>query len=255
MKVSAIHVGKKIMLKSLQVKLKPKVVFKDPLILHEEKKYAVLFKYGVAVFWGFSKAEQDRFLKKIRPYIENRITDHSSEVTDVVYPKSKRAIKENKIHLKNLNLDKIALISIILGRSVALEYYEKEVEKALLTFDPVMKSVEEEGKIKFSSRNLFRKIGFAMNVRHLSLSQMALLDRPDITWEDMNLSRFYDELADEYEIDDRYDILKEKLEIIFRNSEFILGFIESKRSMLLEVTIIILIMIEIVIFIYEVWLI
>ncbi len=142
---------------------------------------------------------------------------------------------------------------MILSRSVALEYFENRVEKALAEFDPIMRSFEEKGKASFTTREMLKKVGFAMNIRHLSMASLAILDSPDITWDDIELNDFYNDLSEEFEIDDRYDILKEKLETIFKNVEFILGFIEGKRSIMLEFIIVVLIVLEILIFGYEIW--
>ena len=128
-----------------------------------------------------------------------------------------------------------------------------EVQRILDQFDPVIRSFESEGKTKLSTRQLLKMVGFAMNVRHLSTGSLALLDRPNAAWDDSGLSQLFDALSDEYEIDERYDILKEKLDIIFKNVEFILGFLDTRRSLMLEFTIVLLIVIEILIFGYEIW--
>jgi uncharacterized Rmd1/YagE family protein len=254
MKVQALHVGKRILPKTMMAELKLKPVIKDPMtLIYDEGKFVVVFKYGIVVFWGMNKSDKSKFLKTLKPYIKDPIRHSVEEEVNVQYPKSVNGIRNEKIFLTDLSVDRIALISLILGRSVALEYYENEVEKALTDFNPVMRSFEEKGKSPFSTKELLKRVGFAMNVRHFSMASMALLDRPDIAWEDPELDQFYDILSYEYEIDERYRVLNEKIDVLFKNTEFILTFIDSKKTIWLEATIVILIVIEILIFVYEVW--
>lgn len=254
MKIHAIYVGRRILLKTFQSKVKVKPVLKDPLVIElKGRKFIALFKYGAVVFWGIEKKEQTKFLRSLRPYIKEPSDVKLEEKIDVLFPKSANTITEDKIHLKEFTVETVAIVSLIISRSLALEHYENEVENVLLEFNPIMRSLEERGKAGLSTRELLKRAGFAMNIRHLSMAHMALLDRPDLAWEDLELDRFYDELSSDYEIDDRYDILKEKLESIFRNAEFILGFIDTKRGLWLEFAIVVLILVEILIFVYEVW--
>ena len=90
-----------------------------------------------------------------------------------------------------------------------------------------------------------------MNIRHQTVTQMALLDKPDLTWDDESLDKFYKNLAEYYELDDRYEVLDDKLETIFRNVEFISDYITARRTLMAEIIIIVLIAVELVIFFAE----
>lgn len=82
---------------------------------------------------------------------------------------------------------------------------------------------------------------------------MSMLDTPDLVWDDTELCDFYKDLLEEYEIETRHKQLTYKLDIIMQHTEFILHFLEARSSFWLEVTIVVLIVIEILLFVYEIW--
>ena len=251
MKVTAIQLGKKLQIREMQGKLGIMPTLKDPLVFEfAADKFVATLRYGVCVFWGFSKGEINDFISKVSPFVVDQFESFVEE--EITVHKSKRdEIKSDSIHVEELTISKVALISVVLGRSVALDFYDKEVEKVLSEFESIVKSFIETGKTNQSSKNLVKKIGFAMNVRHLTVTQMAFLDKPDLTWDDQQLDKFYNELAEYYELDDRYEVLDDKLETIFRNAEFISDYITSRRTLAAEIIIIVLITVELGIFFFE----
>lgn len=252
MRVHVMDIAKTINLKEFQKRHQVKIVLKEPLVLqHGPKKYVVLLRYGVVAFWDLTKREERRWLDMLEPYLVDRFDRPLEDVVAVSKAQKREGIFRGKIVLKSFDADRLASVSLVLGRSVALERYESEAGKALIEFDAVMRGFGEKGATRLTSKELLKKVGFAMNLQHLTVSQMALLDKPDFTWENPELDKLYQELAWDYELEDRYDVLNEKLKLIFHNVEFILNFLEGRRSLALEVTIVLLIIVEIVLFIYE----
>jgi len=254
MKVHLLDIGKTIAIKEFQKKNNFKVVFKEPLVLRTgEKKFIVLLRYGVVAFWDLSKAEEKKWLERIDQYIVDPFDNPHEDSVTVGRSSKREGIFRGNILLKSFEVPKIALISLILGRSLALERYETEASKALGEFDSVMKSFGEKGETSLSTKALLKIVGFAMNLQHTTVSQMALLDKPDLTWEEPALDRLYNDLATDYELEDRYDILNEKLKLIFHNVEFILDFLDARKSYTLELVVVLLIFLEIVLFVFELW--
>jgi uncharacterized Rmd1/YagE family protein len=67
------------------------------------------------------------------------------------------------------------------------------------------------------------------------------------------LFELYSKASIEYDIENRYKLLEKRLTGIFRDVDFILQILEGRKSRLLELTIVFLILIEILIFAYEIW--
>lgn len=252
MLVKALHVSKKILLRELQAKFNFQTSMKEPfLIEYSSGKYVTIFRFGVLVFWGFSQGEINEFLAKIEPFVTGRLETTIEEDLKVEIGGDYEGVRGNEVFLKVVSPSKVALISVILGRTIALDYFEREVEQILSEFGSVVQSFASEGRSKLSTRNMLRRVGQAMSIQHRTVNQMTLLDKPDLTWDEPGLDQFYHELNEEYEIEDRHAILSDKLKTLFGNVEFILQVVESRRSLLLELTIVALITVEIGLFLYE----
>jgi uncharacterized Rmd1/YagE family protein len=253
MHLTAINVGEKFNLKKIPGALEIEPKFRDPMIFsYPKNRYAVFHSYGVVVLWNFSVHQSAELLKKINPYIIDPVDVLLNDEIDVISGKTKNVFKDDRILLSEITLEKIAIISMIISRSVALEFVEKEAEKVQKDFDTIITQFAEKGRYTKSTRGLLKKVGQAMKIQHMLVGSMAMLDKPDIAWEDSGLDSFYNELKKEYEIDERYLVLNEKLKIVFHNVDFILGLIEAKRNFMLEFVIGLMIFVEIVIFVWDI---
>jgi uncharacterized Rmd1/YagE family protein len=249
MKVHVLDIGKNIATKDFQKKNQLKVLLKEPLIISAgQQKWVVILRYGVVAFWNMTPKEEKEWLRTIQPFVVDRFEKPLEDVLMVTKSSRLEGSYKDRIYLKSIDPQKIAIVSLILGRSLALERYERDASKTLIEFDSVMKSFGEKGRTTLSTKALLKKVGFAMNLQHLTVSQMALLDKPDSTWESHQLDALYHDLSTDYELEDRYDVLSEKLKLIFHNVQFILDFIDARRSLMLEATIVLLIVFEIVLF-------
>lgn len=252
MLIRALKIGQGLKVKDLAKKFGSKIILKEPYLINFGKnKFVTLFRYGVMVFFNLTGKEEQDFLKQNQASIIEPNEDILKEEMNILLNKSRDKISSSVIHLADSDHRKIALIAETLSRSLALEYFETEVGKVLFDFGEITEEIRKRGKIRGSNRLLLQKVGFAMNVQHSIVNQLAMLDKPEITWDYGGLDHFYSQLIEEYEINERYRILNQKLEMIFRDIEFIMNYIDARRNLWLEVTIVILIVIEIVLFLAE----
>ena len=78
-----------------------------------------------------------------------------------------------------------------------------------------------------------------------------LLDKPDITWTNSEALLFYDQLSDFFELTDRYEILKQKTALLNSVMDGISTMSHTVKSVLIEISILILILVEVVIMLYD----
>ena len=78
-------------------------------------------------------------------------------------------------------------------------------------------------------------------------------DKPDPIWDFPELNRLYLRLEDEYELRERLLILEQKLSLIARSVETALGILQQDSSHRVEWYIVILIIVEILLSVYEIW--
>jgi uncharacterized Rmd1/YagE family protein len=106
--------------------------------------------------------------------------------------------------------------------------------------------MEARGSVPVSTRPLHRFIGAAISTRNEVLSILHLLDKPDEAWDDAAMDRIYDELRAEFDLVDRHRALETKLRSVQEALELILDVARDRRLVVLEATIVVLILFEIV---------
>ena len=97
----------------------------------------------------------------------------------------------------------------------------------------------------------FRFIGEAINTRNEVLSVLHLLDKPDQTWDDPEIDRIYADLRAEFDLLDRYQALESKLRGVQEALELVLDVARERRMWLLEMSIALLILVELVLSIWR----
>jgi uncharacterized Rmd1/YagE family protein len=78
-----------------------------------------------------------------------------------------------------------------------------------------------------------------------------ILDKPDITWSSIQAEEFYNCMAEFFELNDRYIILKEKTNILNSIIDGFSSITHSIRGLFVEWIIVLLILVEIVLMILD----
>ena len=73
-----------------------------------------------------------------------------------------------------------------------------------------------------------------------------MAEKPDVVWDRPDLERLYARLQDEYELEERAETLARKLAVISDTAEVLTDIIDTRRSLRLEIIIVVLIAIELV---------
>ena len=77
--------------------------------------------------------------------------------------------------------------------------------------------------------------------------RVAVAEKPDAVWDRPDLERLYARLQDEYEFKERAEALSRKLALISETAKVLTDIIATKRSLRLELIIVLLIVFEIII--------
>lgn len=247
--VRAKRVADRIRVARLMNKYKDQVSAKDPLLLEfGDRKYVTVFKYGALVFWNMSEGEQSKFVRSIRNFLVDPLPEEFEEDANVKVSGKSVQVDSNMIQLNLFGMPQLQLVSVILARSVILDFFEQRADALLAKFSTILAHFTQTGRAGMRASTLLRLVGEAMLIKNNAVSQMALLDKPDFTWEDSDLDELYSELDDEYEISDRYEILTKKIEALFKDGEFVMGYIEGRQNLFLEYMIVMLFVLDIVLY-------
>lgn len=180
-----------------------------------------------------------------------------------------------------LNLKAVDVISSTIAQSVALDSYNDTVDALLAKFEKVNKSQTtlpiNQGKESFQSQlwrflkgekakssgpsistldrdELFRAVAQNNSIFIDMVSKVGIKDRIDTAW---NMSQYEDiseGMRQEFDIDQRFEHIEFKLNLIQQNAKFFLEVLAHQKSNSLEIIIIVLIMFECMLMIAEMYL-
>jgi uncharacterized Rmd1/YagE family protein len=252
-----LYLGDSIELKKLQENLKkyPYITREHPIVLKlATGQYAVLTKFGTVTFWNVPKGTRNELIKEISPFVENFDQNYPYLDTLKVFTgKEIEDVRFGKVYLMKIDKEKVQIISFVLSQSVALERFEKEIEERVLELERVINILKSGIWRGLKEKKLLSQIGDILSVRQRTIAHLSLFDKPETTWERPEIERLYNKLYFEFELPDRFDILNEKIKFLSDHNKILLDFISTQRSNFLETIIIFLILVEILIFIFEVF--
>lgn len=216
---------------------------------------AVLFRYGVAVFIGLSADEEAEFRERLQARTFGGITPPEEEWAKIqVAKEAEEPIPVGgPILVREFSLERLLVVSDALAKSVVLGRDEREVTNVFDTIEPFTRELAKFGKTSRNRTDLLKLMGNALLVQHRVSGRVAVGEKPDVLWDRPDLERLYARLEDEYELSERVETLNRKLEVIADTATTLSDIIDTKRSLRLEIIVVVLIAFEIVIAFYEIY--
>ncbi|RAI39551.1 RMD1 family protein [Rhodoplanes roseus] len=215
--------------------------------------YAVLFRYGVAVLVGLSPVEEDELLRALGPRLfgrYERIEDEST-VVEIAPEQDDQVVPGGPVAVRALTPPRLLVIADVLAKNAALSRDEREVGKVIEVMEPFAAALARTGKTPSNRRQMLKTIGQALQVQHRLAGRVEIEDKPDILWDQPEFERLWLRLADEYELKERATSLARKLAVIDDTAHALTEIIDTERGVRLEVTIIALIVVEVLVAFYE----
>jgi uncharacterized Rmd1/YagE family protein len=209
--------------------------------------FAVMFKYGVVVLFGLDAVEEAAYLENLKIFMIEPLDKVEVEEVDIVIDNSlPDGIDPDHIHLRQWSIEHIQIIADIFATSAVLSYYETHMAELFDRIEPVGQRLQHGGPSGKEAHTLLKHIGDTLSIQRKMIGQVEVDDKPDILWDNPQLERFYLRLEDEYELKERHRAVKEKLDMIYRTAETLLGMLQNKRSLRVEWYIVLLIIFDIV---------
>jgi required for meiotic nuclear division protein 1 len=211
-----------------------------------DDRFAVGFDFGAVVFVNLSAEERTRILGLIledaagdepHPPLEE---DFLIEVRDGASP----IVRFDRVIVPQLDAATLDVISLLLAQSVCIDYYEEDLQEIIANLGRRTDKMARSGRLPGSERDLVKFVGSSIATKNQIIAALAVLDKPAVTWEAEQLDRLFRELRVMLEIDERFKALEYKLRMIQETLELYLDLSHTRRSFILEATIVILIVIE-----------
>ena len=148
--------------------------------------------------------------------------------------------------------DRLLVIADALAKSTALARDEHEVAAVFDVIDPFSRKLAEKGSAPKDRKRILQHIGNAL-LQHRLSGRIAAEEKPDVLWDRHDLERLYTRLEDEYELKGRADALNRKLAVIAESAKVLTDLIDAQHSKRIEIIITLLIVSEVVLSLYQIW--
>lgn len=216
---------------------------------------AVLFRYGVAVMIGLSPEDETAFLEKLKPRIGGELARFEEETAIVALTSETedQVLAGGPVQLREMSPERLLVIADVLAKSVVLAHDERDVAKVFEIIEPFAKELADRGQTRRDRKSVLQLIGNALLVQHRVSGRVAITEKPDALWERPDLERLYARLEDEYELKERVDALSRKLEVVAETANTLADIIDTRRSLRLEIIVVVLIAFEIVVTFYQIY--
>lgn len=225
----------------------------DPLVvelLHGQ--YGVLTKFGAAVLVNCEEAagrELTDAVAKLGLQRDDRVGD--TLTVRVADADQDVAADFDGVSVREFGLDKLKMVALSLGQSVALEHFEAEIDRALREVQPRVDALRVDGKLQGAEKFVLRDIGFVLAVRAQVLAHLTLFDKPPDAWESAAIDRLDSVLYDHFDLDERMSAVNQKVEFLNDLNSTFLEALNHRKSVRLELIVVGLIVFEVLMGLWE----
>lgn len=229
------------------------IVASAPLTVRAgQSGYAVLFPYGVAVLFGLKPIEEAAFLTQLSSLLIGQFESPDTEEIQLIFDSKKINREENgTIWLQHFSVECLQVVADVLAKSVVLDHYEIGTAKGFDQIDPFAEGLRRNTINAKLGNKLLRQLGNTLSIQHKIVGRVEMIDKPDLLWDKPDLEQVYSRLEDEYEIRERHIALQQKLDLMSRTAETVLELFQHNTSLRVEWYIVALIVIEILLSLYE----
>jgi uncharacterized Rmd1/YagE family protein len=240
------------------------VVQLPPVTEHDPPRYVAVFRFGSVVFLNVSPPEIAQLVRDIKKYSKEPVPtgfERKESFGILVKPDMYEETTEEESSgpatptvtgdyciVPELDMNGVAVISNIMGQTVALDTYNDTVDDLLANFASINSTVAKTGKFTATDKDsLFKTVAQNNSIFIDMISKIRIKDRSETAWSITKYETIHYGLKSEFELDERFDQIEYKLSLIQDNAKFFLDVLQSQKSNSLEWIIVILISVECVI--------
>ncbi|MFN3692376.1 MAG: RMD1 family protein [Fervidobacterium sp.] len=222
--------------------------WEEPFKFKFSEGFVYVYSFGAVVGINVSTKHFNSLLAELDEYVIGNVRHSSIETLEVIQSKEKEIeVYQDKVYVPKIDEGTTYTISFVLAQSVSLHRIE---QKTGTLIDEIEKFLSERGKVAKGRKAL----GLAMKIlktRHEILSDVMILDKPDIAWENETYDQIYQKLSRYYELSRRYKNVTTKLDHAFEVASVLLEIHSESKANFLEWMIILLFIVEIAMTLFE----
>ena len=227
------------------------VEHKDVFVVWVDKnECVVLLRYGAIVCWHVGYENLKFFKDFLRPFTVDAYQKELVEEFDYTLG-SEYKISEDTIYFDNESVDVKIALSHAIAQTLKIELFEKQIAQTIEESSAIPKQLAATGKIGLNKKDISKKIGELFLVKSRVNLHYDLLDTPEYFWEYPEYEGYYERMTKYLDLDARVAVLNKKVEVIQEILDMLSDEQKHKYSSFLEWIIIILIGVEIVMSLFE----
>lgn len=241
-----------------------KFKWEDPLFLSEnslngilretERKAVYIYHFGSLVFINMEYHEiQDilKYLKNIDPNLKNNSPNQYFDQYKLeVDPTYEFALYNDLMTCSEYMPYYQDILSLVLAKSTSMRTIETDTDALLDRIENIINYLDS-GKFNMSDEAIAKTSAKVLRFKYNTISYIMLLDKPRSAWNNEDIENFYLQMASLFEIEDRYEKLRHKTEVLQDITDVFSSLTHEKRGTRLEIMVIILILFELIISITE----
>lgn len=213
----------------------------------DEHEMAFAFDFGALVFFGVPAATRNATLEAFWEGLANEPHPPLREEMLVEVRKGARVeVGFDRVRVPALSPAVFGVTATVIAQSVCLDYYDEDIQESLDRIHAIATKVALTGRPPGKQDEIVRFVGASVASQVEIISSLALLDKPDLTWDDALADELHDKLRASFEISDRYRAIEAKIRTSREAVTAFLEMMQHRRSHLLEIAVIALIFVEIV---------
>ncbi|WPY00165.1 DUF155 family protein [Candidatus Trichorickettsia mobilis] len=208
------------------------------------------FPFGCITIWGGDEIQEKAILQELLDFEVEKLNNSTSDFIYFDYNKEaeKTFIDEEKNEIILGDQSEFIKLSIshALAQSVKLNVLEKSVSTLLNNTAPIQQELASTGSVSLSKKEISKQIGILFNERYSINLHSDILDTPEFFWRRPSYEPLYLMTAEFQDIQVRQNILTHRLNMIQELYNILSNELNNKHSSRLEITIVILIAIEVI---------
>ena len=223
----------------------PLQAYRSELLVRIDSGWAVLFDYGVVVYWNVPAEVRQDLRRRLEPFAKRGGTELEVDRFSFSTGAAVNRIANDHIELVADEPGLLLAVSHAMAQSIKLAVFEVRAVETIQQTRHLPESLAQRGRIAQSPRQMAQIRGQLFMTRSGIVLHYDLLDTPEFFWENPEFQNVYRLTAEYLEIQPRTEVLSKKLETIHELLEMLADEQKHRHSSTLEWIIIWLIAAEI----------
>jgi uncharacterized Rmd1/YagE family protein len=204
------------------------------------------YRFGALAFCNVSSDQQKDVVTILRRHESLSDPRTTEDFTVLEDPSARTHAEFSHLIVDRMTPERIEIVAFTVAQSAAMSFYENLVDVTHARLDAMVARLEKTGNMGRRPRKLHALIADVVSMRSDVVGVLHLLDRPDLVWEDREMDTVYDDLRAVFDLKERSQALVAKLDHIRDSAELLLGIARDSRLFLVEASIVVLIVVELV---------